>query len=64
MMINFLKPKEKTPREGHVVLTNSESGDTMVHFWRGDAIQNGYCVKIDEDQAMKLRDALIHKFGV
>ena len=63
-MIKFFKPREISKKESHVVLTNSESGDTMVHFWRGDAIQNGSCMKIDDNQALKLRDALIMKFGV
>lgn len=63
-MINFLKPKTKTPLEGHVVVTNSESGETIIHIWKGDQIHNGYSLKVDQDQAKMVRDALIHRFGV
>ena len=64
VMLEFFKPKVKPIRESHVVVTNSETGDTMVHLWKGDAIQNGSCVRLDNNQAMKLRDELVKRFGV
>lgn len=52
------------PVENHVVVTNSSSGDTMIHIWKGDHLDNSNSLKLSGDQAIKLRDALINRFGV
>lgn len=64
MFTGFFKPKTKTPAESHVVLTNSVTGDTMIHIWKGDNIDNADSLKLNSDQAVKLRDALVQRFGV
>lgn len=62
---SFIKPKAKSgPTESHVVITNSSSGDTVIHFWKGDHIDGANSLKLTEVQAVKLRDALIDRFGV
>lgn len=62
---SFLKPKAKNgPAESHVVVTNSVSGDTVIHIWKGDHLDGANSLKLNEDQAVKLRDALINRFGV
>ena len=65
-LINYLfKSKEnKNPVESHVVLTDSVSGETMIHIWRGDNIDNAESLKLNNDQAIKLKTALVGKFGV
>lgn len=61
----FLKSKAKGgPVESHVVVTNSSTGDTVIHLWKGDHIDNANSLKLNADQAVKLRDALINRFGV
>jgi len=64
-LINYLFPnKVTTPVESHVVITDSISGDTMVHIWRGDNIDNADSIKLNNDQAIKLKNELVRKFGV
>lgn len=64
MFINIFKPKEAKIREGHVVVGNSESGDTIIHIWKGDNIDTANSIKISNEQAIKLKNALVGKFGV
>ena len=60
----FVKKGDKPIREHHVIVANSESGDTIIHIWKGDNIDTADSLKISDIAAMKLRDALIAKFGV
>ena len=62
---SFLKPRTNGATvESHVVITDSASGDTMVHIWKGDHLDNANSLKLTNDQAIKLRDALNKRFGV
>lgn len=65
-LINYLFPnKVNIPVESHVVvITDSISGDTMVYIWRGDNIDNADSLKLNNDQAIKLKNELVRKFGV
>lgn len=62
----FFTPRKKNACsvECHVVVTDSSSGNTMVHIWKGDNLDNANTIKLTSDQVIKLRDALINKFGV
>lgn len=60
----FTPRKNAYPVECHVVVTDSSSGNTMVHIWKGDNLDNANSIKLTSDQVIKLRDALIDKFGV
>jgi hypothetical protein len=60
------KSKEAVQKQSHVVVTDTDNPkyECMVHLWVGDSIQNGSIMGLTTQQAILLKDALVHRYGV
>ena len=66
MFETFLKPKTKAAKISHVVITDCENDnyDITIHLWNGDDLNNGHSTRLTTTQAIKLKEALMDRYGV